>query len=79
MSTKTPKQEKYLTIKEASSLLGVSAQTLRNWEKRGELVPYRNPINNYRMYKVQQVEDFLEDMRIERMRKGKFKIKVVSA
>lgn len=69
--------EKYLTIKEAASLLGVSPQTLRNWEKRGELVPYRNPINKYRMYKLEQVEDFIENMRIERMRKGKFKIKVV--
>lgn len=70
--------EEYLTIKDAATLLGVSAQTLRNWEKRGELVPYRNPINNYRMYKVSQLEAFLEDMRIARMRKGKFKIKVVS-
>ena len=69
--------EKYLTIKEAASLLGVSPQTLRNWEKRGELVPYRNPINKYRMYKLEQVEDFIENMRVERMRKGKFKLKVV--
>lgn len=69
--------EKYLTIKEAASLLGVSSQTLRNWEKKGELIPYRNPINQYRMYKVEQIEDFIEDMRIARMRKGRFKIKVV--
>ena len=69
--------EKYLTIKETASLLGVSPQTLRNWEKRGELVPYRNPINQYRMYKIEQVEEFLEGMRVARMRKGKFKIKVV--
>jgi len=68
----------YLSIKEAAGLLGVSAQTLRNWEKRGELVPYRNPINQYRMYKPEQIETFLEDMRRARMRKGKFKLKVVS-
>jgi len=67
-----------LTIKEASGLLGVSAQTLRNWEKRGVLVPYRNPVNNYRMYKSSQIERFFDDMRRDRLRKGKFKIKVVS-
>jgi len=68
----------YLSIKEAAGLLSVSAQTLRNWEKRGELVPYRNPINQYRMYKPEQIETFLEDMRRTRMRRGKFKLRVVS-
>jgi len=68
----------YLSIKEASGLLGVSPQTLRNWEKRGELVPYRNPVNQYRMYKPEQIEEFLETMRKDRAQKGTFKLKVVS-
>lgn len=66
----------YLTIKETADLVGVSPQTLRNWEKNGELVPYRNPINNYRMYKVIQIETFIEEMRNERSRRGHFKLKV---
>lgn len=66
----------YLTIKETANLVGVSPQTLRNWEKRGELVPYRNPINNYRMYKVIQIEMFIEEMRNERSRRGRFRLKV---
>jgi len=70
--------KEYLSIKEAAGLLGCSAQTLRNWEKRGELVPYRNPINHYRMYKPEQIEDFLETMRKDRVQKGRFKLKVVS-
>jgi len=68
--------EEYLKIREVADLLGVSTQTLRLWEKKGELVSYRNPINNYRMYKVSQIETFLEEMRIERSRRGRFRLKV---
>jgi len=68
--------EEYLKIREVADLLGVSTQTLRLWEKKGELVSYRNPINNYRMYKVSQIETFLEEMRIERSRQGRFRLKV---
>ena len=68
--------KEYLTIQESADLVGVSPQTLRNWEKQGELIPYRNPINNYRMYKVVQIEGFIEEMRSERSRRGRFKLKV---
>jgi len=68
--------KEYVSIKECGSLLGVTPQTLRNWEKQGELVPYRNPINNYRMYKIAQIEKFLEEMRNERLQKSRFRIKV---
>ena len=66
----------YISIKETANLVGVSRQTLRKWEKQGDLLPYRNPINNYRMYKIEQIETFIEDMRNERSRKGKFRLRV---
>jgi len=66
----------YVSIKETARLIGVSPQTLRKWEKEGNLVPYRNPINNYRMYKVEQIEQFIEEMRNNRAKHGKFKLKV---
>ena len=69
-------KKEYITIQEAAGLLGVTAQTLRTWESKGELVPYRNPINNYRMYKVGQIEEFIEQMANERKKKSKFKLKV---
>lgn len=47
--------KKYLTIKEAAKLLGVTPLTLRNWEKKRKLIPYRNPINNYRLYTPEQI------------------------
>ncbi|MGE4169849.1 MAG: MerR family DNA-binding transcriptional regulator [Candidatus Margulisiibacteriota bacterium] len=40
-----------LTIKEASELLGVTKQTLRNWDKDGILTAVRKPGNNYRLYR----------------------------
>lgn len=50
---------KYLTIKEAATILGITPLTLRNWDKKGVLTAYRNPINNYRIYREDQIELFL--------------------
>ncbi len=47
-----------ISIKEAASLLGVTALTLRNWDKSGKLKPLRHPLNNYRVYKREDI-DFL--------------------
>jgi excisionase family DNA binding protein len=41
----------YLTVKQAAAYLGVSANTLRNWGREGQIVERRHPINNYRLYK----------------------------
>jgi len=51
-------EKKYLTVKDAAKLLGVTPSTLRNWEKKGKLIPYRNPINNYRLYTPEQIRLF---------------------
>jgi len=52
-----PKVKKsYLTVKEVADLLGVTPLTLRNWDKSGKLKAYRNPINNYRIYKPGDIE-----------------------
>ena len=53
------KQKKYLKIKEVAELFGVTPLTLRNWDKAGKLKAYRHPINNYRIYKPEEVELFL--------------------
>ena len=39
-----------LTIGEAAEYLGVSAATLRNWDRSGKLKPRRHPQNGYRIY-----------------------------
>ena len=59
----------YLTLAEASELIGKSKETLRRWDREGKLTAVREPISNYRTYKRSQVElifqGFLLDMPIE--------------
>lgn len=49
-------EKQYFTIKEAAGLLGVTPLTLRNWDKKGKLVAYRHPLNNYRVYKREDID-----------------------
>lgn len=49
----------YLTIKQASKILGVDKTTLRRWDKAGKLKAYRHPINKYRLYKKSEIEKLL--------------------
>lgn len=41
---------KYYTIHEMTEILGVTAQTLRNWDKSGKLKPHHKSSNGYRYY-----------------------------
>jgi excisionase family DNA binding protein len=54
----------FITIKQASTILGVSPLTLRNWDKNGKLKAFRHPINNYRVYRVEDLEALLEKIKI---------------
>lgn len=56
-------ERKFIQIKEASEILGVTKLTLRNWDNNGKLKTYRNPINNYRVYKVKDIEDFINNLK----------------
>ena len=53
------KLQDYLQIKAAATFLGVSVNTLRNWERAGKLATYRHPINGYRLYKKVDLEALL--------------------
>lgn len=75
---KTNESDEYISLQEAASLLRVSKLTLRNWDKNGTLVAYRNPVNNYRVYKISQIKKLIDA--IEDSREGKrFRLKVVRA
>ena len=54
------KLRKYMTIKEAAAYLGVSPNTLRAWGDRGEVKEYRNPANNYRLFRRTDLDRFLK-------------------
>ncbi len=48
-----------LTVKEAAEYLGVAKNTMRNWEAGGKIPVHRHPINNYRLYKVSDLDALL--------------------
>lgn len=48
--------DKYVTIKQAAEILGVTPLTLRNWDKSGRFPARRHPMNNYRVYKLDDLE-----------------------
>jgi DNA (cytosine-5)-methyltransferase 1 len=51
----------YLSLAEASELIGKSKETLRRWDREGKLTAVREPISNYRVYKREQVESLFSD------------------
>lgn len=52
----------YITIKEAAEILGVSRQTLRNWDNLGKLKTFRHTASKYRLYKKEDLYDILESI-----------------
>ena len=57
--------EKYLSISNAASKLNVSTETLRRWDKSGKFKSLRHPINNYRVYTEDQIDNFVEELQLE--------------
>lgn len=53
-------ERKLISIKDAAKMLGVSSLTLRNWDRNGKLKALRHPMNNYRVYKVEDIEKLIE-------------------
>lgn len=52
----TTSRSEFLTVADASKRLGIAQNTLRSWGALGKIEEYRHPINNYRLYKLADVE-----------------------
>ena len=50
---------KYYSIHEFSKRIGVSAQTLRNWDNNGKLHPHHTTASGYRYYSEEQIHQIL--------------------
>ena len=50
---------KYYTIHEMTEILGVTAQTLRNWDRTGKLKPHHTSPNGYRYYSEDNLNQIL--------------------
>jgi MerR family transcriptional regulator, copper efflux regulator len=55
------KLDGYLRIGEAAEYLGVCRNTLRNWELADKLPVHRHPANNYRLFKIVDLDKILHD------------------
>jgi MerR family copper efflux transcriptional regulator len=49
----------FLRISEAAEYLGVSPNTLRNWERAGKILAQRHPVNRYRLFRQQDLDTLL--------------------
>lgn len=64
-----------MRVKEAAEFLGVSELTIRNWDKKGKLPAHRHPANNYRLYRMADLEKITN--KIEKNRPRKLKVKLI--
>ena len=52
---------KYYSAKTVTQILGVTAQTLRNWDKEGKLKPSYTKSNGYRYYSEEDVMSYTKE------------------
>lgn len=52
----------FLRISEAAEYLGVSPNTLRNWENAGKIAAHRHPVNGYRLFKKEELDGLLSHL-----------------
>jgi excisionase family DNA binding protein len=52
-----------LTVSDAAEFLGVSASTLRNWDRSGKLKAVRHPVNGYRLYRKADLQKLIDQVR----------------
>ena len=51
---------KYYSSKTLAKMLGVTTQTLRNWNRSGKLMPSYTKNNGYRYYSEESIQEFLQ-------------------
>jgi predicted site-specific integrase-resolvase len=55
--------DKYYPINKFAKIIGVTSQTLRNWEQSGKLIPHHRSDSNYRYYSESQLQQILGEQR----------------
>jgi MerR family transcriptional regulator, copper efflux regulator len=56
------KLDEFVTISEASKLLGVCHNTIRSWDRAGKIPVYRSPLSGYRLFKRTDLEEILRQV-----------------
>ena len=58
---------KYYSAKTVTQILGVTAQTLRNWDKEGKLKPSYVKSNGYRYYSEESILAYTQERKIKKI------------
>ena len=58
----TVKVRDYVKVAEAAEILGVSQGTVRAWAEAGKLPMHKNPANGYRLFRRNELENFLKSV-----------------
>ena len=61
--------QEFLLVKEVARLLKVSPNTVRAWADSGKLPEHRHPVNNYRLFKLKDVEKLRRKIELPRATK----------
>ena len=64
MNKKTSKDNILLSIGEVAKIFGINKDTLRNWEKKGLIMPLRVGPRKDRKYKPEDIERIANDKSI---------------
>jgi excisionase family DNA binding protein len=70
-SAEVEKLSDYLRISEAAEYLGVSPNTLRNWVNAGKIIAVRHPVNDYRLFKREDLDALLKQVAVARKKATK--------
>jgi len=54
--------DQFLTVKQAARFLGVSPNTIRNWDRNDKIPVYRHPLSQYRLFKLEDLERLLHEV-----------------
>lgn len=53
---------KYYTVSKAANRIGVNPETLRRWDKSGKFPSKRHPVNDYRVYTNDQIDNMVREI-----------------
>lgn len=60
MEIKTSNEKTFMSISKFAENIGVSQQTIREWDKNGKLKPHHRTVGGRRIYSQKQVDDFFK-------------------
>ena len=55
----------FLTIGKVAEIIGVSKSTLRYWEDNGKIKSTRCDTNNYRLYNIDEINNFIKSNNLQ--------------